>query len=114
MPQNLKWKFPENQDGAIEGPEVPGMTIFAGDPATAIIREAIQNSLDAKDHGREGPVVVSFQKLMLNSDLLAAKSLRKRLRYAVESDDNTDEYRSTFEQAISRLGGGVAKLHLSA
>ena len=114
MTQNLKWKFDKNGAGEPEGPEHPGMANFAGDRVTAIIREAIQNSLDAKDPGKEGPVVVSFQRRMLNNDLLAAGNLRQRLRYAIESDDNTDEYRSTFEQALSMMGGGVAKLYLSA
>lgn len=114
MSPNLKWKFDKNRVGEPEGPQHPGMTNFAGDRATAIIREAIQNSLDAKDPGKEGPVVVSFQRRMLNKSLLAADSLRQRLQYAVKSDDNADEYRSTFEQAIALVGGGVAKLYLSA
>ena len=110
MSPNLKWKFDKNRVGEPEGPQHPGMTNFAGDRATAIIREAIQNSLDAKDPGKEGPVVVSFQRRMLNKSLLAADSLRQRLQYAVKSDDNADEYRSTFEQAIALVGGGGSEI----
>ena len=81
MSQNLKWKFEENQAGAIEGPAHPGMAHFTGDRETSIIREAIQNSLDAAEAlDGTGTVVVNFQHKMLDGDLLATDSLARHIQ----------------------------------
>ena len=111
MPQNLKWKFPENQDGAIEGPDHPGIVNFTGDRATAIIREAIQNSLDAREG--DSPVSITFERKTLDKGILAANDLLEHIEWSIESPSNNDENRKDFGKARSLLGGGGRKLHVS-
>ena len=111
MPPNLKWKFAENQDGAIEGPNHPGIANFTGDRATAIIREAIQNSLDAREG--DSPVSVIFERKTLDKRILAADDLLEHIEWSIESPANDDENRPDFKKAQSLLGGGVEKLHVS-
>lgn len=106
MSQNLKWKFEENQAGAIEGPAHPGMAHFTGDRETSIIREAIQNSLDAEAPDGTGPVVVNFQHKMLDGALLATDSLARHIQYAIDSPHNEEKYLPGFESAKGLLGGG--------
>ena len=107
MSQNLKWKFEENQAAAIEGPAHPGMAHFTGDRETSIIREAIQNSLDAAEApDGTGTVVVNFQHKMLDGDLLATDSLARHIQYAIDSPHNEEKYLPGFERAKDLLGGG--------
>ena len=110
MSQTLKWKFEKNQAGAIEGPAHPGMAHFTGDRETSIIREAIQNSLDAEAPDSAGPVTVNFQHKMLDADVLAADSLARHIQYAIDSPHNEEKYRPIFERAKSVLGGGGRNL----
>lgn len=106
MSQTLKWKFEENQAGAIEGPAHPGMAHFTGDRETSIIREAIQNSLDAEAPDSAGPVTVNFQHKMLDADVLAVDSLARHIQYAIDSPHNEEKYRPIFERAQLLMGGG--------
>ena len=62
-----KWYFPSNGYGVFNGINDPGITTFTADitgHVNSLVREVIQNSLDAvKDDGK--PVVVEFGKLDL-------------------------------------------------
>ena len=104
MSQNLKWKFEENQAGAVLGPNDSGIVHFAGNPATAIIREAIQNSLDAS--AAEGPVLVSFERKTLDKSILAADDLLQHIEWSIDSPHNDNANRPDFENAKSLLRGG--------
>ena len=108
MLQNPKWMFAENQDGAFQGPNESGIVNFAGDRATAIIREAIQNSLDARQGER--PVSVSFERRMLDKSILATEDLLQHIEWSIESPFNDDENRPDFSYAKSLLGGGVEEI----
>ena len=110
MTQTYEWTFANNEEGVIEGPRHPGMVTFEGDRATTVIREAIQNSLDAREQGSHKPVLVSFQKTDLSRELLAADSLTRSFQYAIESSHNHKEFRSTFEKAKLFLRGGGIRL----
>lgn len=107
MTQTYEWTFANNEEGVIEGPRHPGMVTFEGDRATTVIREAIQNSLDARRQGKQ-PVLVDFQKTYLSRDLLAADSLTQSFQHAIESSHNNQEFRSIFEKAQLFLRGGGA------
>ncbi len=64
MEKNCKWHFKPEGGGEI-GPNDPLHITFKGNPYYSIVREAIQNSLDAVDD-KTKPVVVSFQYFDLN------------------------------------------------
>ena len=104
MSPNLKWKFAENQDGTIEGPDHPGIVNFTGARATAIIREAVQNSLDAREG--DSPVSIIFERKTLDKSILAADDLLQHIEWSIESPSNNDENRPDFKNAKSLLGGG--------
>jgi len=61
------WHFPSNARGKRQGFNDAGMDIFHEDPVGSLVREAIQNSLDAK-RGTEGPVQVVFSISHLDSE----------------------------------------------
>lgn len=104
MSQTLKWKFAENQSGDVLGPNDPGISYFAGSPSTAIIREAIQNSLDAREGG--SPVLVSFERKTLDNNIMAAEGLLQHIEWSINSPDNDDDNKAAFKYAKSLLRGG--------
>ena len=104
MSQTLKWKFADNQEDAVLGPNDSGIVHFAGNPSTAIIREAIQNSLDAREGGK--PVLVSFERKTLDKRLLAADDLLRHIEWSIDSPHNDDVNRPDFINAKSLWGGG--------
>lgn len=104
MRPELRWKFAKNESRDIEGPNNPGIANFTGDRETTVVREAIQNSLDALDG--EGPVIVSLERKKLNSDLMATEDLLQHIEHSIESSHNDDENRSTFKNARDFLRGG--------
>lgn len=56
----IGWNFPLNEGGREEGLNNPGIETFRGKPLTFLSREICQNSLDAWDTNKEGPVLVTF------------------------------------------------------
>ena len=64
MEKNCTWHFKSEGGGDI-GPNDPLHITFKGNPYYSIVREAIQNSLDAVNESTK-PVVVSFQYFDLN------------------------------------------------
>ena len=108
MSQTLKWKFAENQSGDVLGPNDPGISYFAGSPATAIIREAIQNSLDAREG--ESPVLVCFERKTLDNNIMAAEGLLQHIEWSINSPDNDDDNMSVFKNARGLLRGGGGDL----
>ena len=57
---NIGWEFPPNGGGRSDGFNDGALDTFAGQRLSAMVREIIQNSLDAKDSSCSGPVKVYF------------------------------------------------------
>ena len=54
-----KWRFPSNGGGADEGFNNAAIDHFSGARIQSLVRESIQNSLDARK-SKDEPVLVSF------------------------------------------------------
>jgi hypothetical protein len=63
------WHFPNNGGGLAAGFNDSSMDTFKGHRLSALVREVIQNSLDARENKAE-PVVVNFQITSLESQKL--------------------------------------------
>lgn len=57
MSDEIGWRFPSAGNGQREGFNVPAIDMFRGERLQALVREMIQNSLDAR-HDEGAPVVV--------------------------------------------------------
>ena len=65
MNNEIGWKFPLNNDGGSDGYNDSGIAHFKGSPQSSLVRETIQNSLDAPK--TSGDLVhVSFEILDFN------------------------------------------------
>lgn len=101
------WQFPTNEAGQIEGPIDSGIEHFTGNRDENVIRESIQNSLDARpDDNRPAPVRVEFSVAPLPSAEIGADQLAAALQAAANSPHNDNEsYREQFQNAARRLRG---------
>ena len=61
----IKWNFPPTGGGVSQGFNDSGQEIFRADILEHVVREIIQNSLDAKDSRYNGPVFVRMRKISL-------------------------------------------------
>lgn len=56
------WRFQPANGGQISGVNNAALETFAGSPIKALVRETLQNSLDAKSSKNNGPVRVEFER----------------------------------------------------
>ncbi|MDE2787157.1 MAG: hypothetical protein OXL37_10890 [Chloroflexota bacterium] len=93
MPK-MTWQFPPNDAGEIEGPNDPGISHFTDQRDTNLIRESIQNSLDAKAGGEPVRVEFSLQDLAISD--FEGNQLRDILDWAINSPHNDDKGKEQF------------------
>ena len=60
--QQAAWQFPPNQEGAEYGFGDAASAHFRADPMALLVRETIQNAMDAKLDGLAEPVHVAFNE----------------------------------------------------
>ena len=73
------WNFPP-LNGGVDVVQDSASEFFTDNPISKLVRETIQNSLDAKKDGIAEPVKVTFTERMINRDLFDGLELRKHLR----------------------------------
>ncbi len=93
MPK-MTWQFPPNDAGEIEGPNDPGISHFTDQRNTNLIRESIQNSLDAKAGSEPVRVEFSLQDLPISD--FEGNQLRDILDRAINSPHNDDKGKEQF------------------
>ena len=101
MALGMSWQFPANDANEIEGPNDPGIAHFTDRRHENLIRESIQNSLDARAGGL--PVKIEFSLLDLHKTAFDAGRLSEILRYAIASPHNDDSGRKQFEKGLQLL-----------
>lgn len=104
-----RWEFPSNNRGAREGFNASGIAIFAGNVLQSFIREAVQNSLDARAD-KSKPVGLSFalsaeesptpsQLSSIASWIVAAQAQELKIQAS------TSEGREFYERALEIMNG---------
>lgn len=73
------WQFPSNQDGAEYGFGDAAAAHFRANPMAHLVREMIQNSMDAKVDGLYEPVRVVFKRIEIPTNIIGDASLRPHL-----------------------------------
>ena len=108
------WQFPGNDSNETEGPNDGGITHFTANRSANVIRESIQNSLDARADESK-PVIVKIDLSSLESESLNAKGLVDALNAAIKSNHNDDAHRQQFKRGIDLLRtsrGGINTLRI--
>lgn len=101
------WHFPSNQRGKRQGFNDAGMDIFHEDPVGSLVRESIQNSLDAASD-LNNPVRVSFSLSEFDNETRPiADALKVAFTLGLENaNKNSDrKARQFYERALESLKG---------
>jgi hypothetical protein len=97
-----QWRFPSNGGGADEGFNNAAIDHFSGARIQSLVRESIQNSLDARK-SKDEPVLVSFTfDEVLAKDAFGIPELADFLKLAKEraDRDNNDDVKVFFSDAL--------------
>ena len=74
--QQAAWQFPPNQEGAEYGFGDAASAHFRADPMAHLVREMIQNAMDAKLDGLAEPVHMAFSESEIPTSAIGGDSLR--------------------------------------
>ena len=107
------WKFERNEIDESEGPNDSGISSFTGDRAGGLVREALQNSIDARRFDDE-PVEVSFEIVEIPVDDFDIDGLMRSLKAACDSDDNDERHRKQFKRGLRVLEAAQKSGSISA
>ena len=102
----LKWYFPPTSGGIAQGFNDSGKEFFTADVLEHVVREIIQNSLDAKDpRYPDSPVVVSMNKMEMERDAINTKDLTGHISEALKStrEKNNKKGSKFYETALEML-----------
>ena len=91
------WQFPRNDSNETEGPNDGGISLFTSNRLGNVIRESIQNSLNARADESE-PVRVDIALATLTKGSFAAKSLEGSLLAAANSPHNDQSHSQQFKR----------------
>ena len=86
------WRFPL-RSGGIDYVNDPSSTHFSDAPIAKLVRELIQNSLDAKHDGFDEPVTVTFSETSVKRGLIGGAALQRHLQSCLDratGDDRSD------------------------
>ena len=89
---NPNWRFPA-RNGGIDYVNDPSSAHFSDAPIPKLVRELIQNSLDAKHDGFTTPVTVTFSETEIQRRLIGGAALRRHLQACLkraQADDRSD------------------------
>lgn len=98
------WIFPA-RNGGIDFVSDPSSAHFRDHPIPKLVRELVQNSLDAKDGGSDGPVTITFSELQVKQEQIAGADLERHLQscYDRALTDDREDLARIYENAIKVL-----------
>ena len=95
----LKWQFEQNLNDVSEGPNNAGIASFTGDRAGGLVREMLQNSIDARD-SESCPVEVQFRTAEIDLNAFDMPGLFGALNASIKSEDNDERHRKQFKRGL--------------
>ena len=102
---NYRWHFPP-RNGGVEVINDPSSAFFKDNPIPKLVREVIQNSLDAKESGITSPVCVTFSDVEIERQLIGATQLFRHLTACLNralDEERSESIRSLYEGAVETL-----------
>ena len=107
------WRFGTNDTGETEGPNNSGIANFTDDRTGGLVREVLQNSIDARAH-QDQPVEVSFQVEELPTSGLDIPGLKLALEASHESVAIDDRHKKQFRRGIAMLDTALKRREIVA
>ena len=104
MPSKISWQFPPNVTDAPIGPRDRGIEHYTGQRLDSLVRETIQNSLDAQAKPGEAPAKIEFRVAELGVSSFKGGELAKAIEASIAELKPKDEaYRKKFRNATKQL-----------
>ena len=96
------WRFP-SRNGGIDYVNDPSSAHFSDAPIAKLVREVIQNSLDAKHDGFARPVAVRFSETIVSRGLIGAAVLQRHLQSCLNraNGDNRRDMAEAYATALA-------------
>ena len=96
------WRFP-SRNGGIDYVNDPSSAHFSDAPIAKLVRELIQNSLDAKHDGFADPVTVTFSHASVTRELIGGAALQRHLQSCLDraNDDDRPDMVDVYGNALS-------------
>ena len=100
----MRWNFPKT-NGGMDYVQDPSSSHFNEAPIPNLVREAIQNSLDAKYDGIEEPVRVAFTEIYIRKSLIGGSELEKHIRACRDraEAENRSAIAESYQKALDIL-----------
>ena len=104
MSTSITWQFPRNVTNSPIGPRDRGIEQYTGHRLDSLVRETIQNSLDAQEKRGEAPARIDFQIAELDVASFNGAELATAVEASVDGLKPKDEaYRKMFRKAADQL-----------
>ena len=98
------WQFPPNPTNAPIGPRDRGIEHYTGQRLSSLVRETLQNSLDAQEHRGQTPANVDFSLADLETASFNGQELAGAINACISALKPKDEsYRKMFRKALTQL-----------
>ena len=96
------WRFP-SRNGGIDYVNESSSAHFSDAPLPKLVRELIQNSLDARQDGLSEPVTVTFAETSVKRGLIGAAALQRHLQSCLDraEEDDRDDMVELYGNALS-------------
>ena len=96
------WRFP-SRNGGIDYVNDPSSSHFSDAPVAKLVRELIQNSLDAKHDGFDDPVTVKFSETSVKRGLIGGAALQRHLQLCLDraTEDDRPDMVDVYANALS-------------
>ncbi len=104
MSINGTWQFPPS-NGGMDYANDPSSAYFSDAPTAKLVREIIQNSLDAKESGLTTPVKVEFSEKKIGRGLIGASDLEKHISSCLDraKASNWTKLQKVYDIALEAL-----------
>ena len=104
MASAITWQFPLNSTNSPIGPRDRGIEQYTGRRLDSLVRETIQNSLDAQEKRGEVPAKIDFQIAELDVTSFNGSQLATAVKASIDGLKPKDEaYRKMFGKAADQL-----------
>ena len=104
MTTPINWQFPPNVTNSPIGPRDRGIEQYTARRLESLVRETIQNSLDAQEKRGETPAKIAFQTSDVPVASFNGTELAKAIKASIEGLKSTDgAYRKMLENAEKQL-----------
>ena len=96
------WRFP-SRNGGVDYVNESSSAHFSDAPLPKLVRELLQNSLDARQDGLSEPVTVTFTETSVKRGLIGAATLQRHLQTCLDraKEDDRDDMAEVYANALS-------------